>query len=303
VEEAVLETYNRLRKLAIGNDQLYQLTDQDVKNVQACLLDMMDDIDHVCRKYHLTYAISGGAMLGAVRHGGFIPWDDDIDICMPRKDYNRLGRLMLREYGDRYWVQEVRRDARYDLNFMKIRKKGTTFMEVFDMDPEKSGVFIDIFPAENTFDHVALRMVHGVLTDGLLLACSCVRMASKEKRLRSYTAGSDVEGSVRQKIFIGRILGVLPLRWWLLQTDRVMGICKNHQSRYISIPCGRKHFFGELYRREDFYPPKRRAFDEHEYYCVRNEEHYLRQLYGDYMKLPPEEEREHHSVLKFAMEE
>lgn len=297
----MLETYNSLRKLAINNEKLYQLTDEDVSAIQHCLLDMMEDIHRVCEKYHLTYAISGGAMLGAVRHGGFIPWDDDIDICMPRKDYNRLGRLMLREYGDKYWLQEVRLDQRYDLNFMKIRRKGTVFLEVFDMDPEKAGLFIDIFPAENTFDNPLLRRLQGIVTDGLLLADSCARMASKEQRLRAYTAGSDVERAVRLKIVLGKLLAFFPLRWWLLKTDQFMRICKNHQSKYIAIPCGRKHFFGELYLRKDFYPPKLMAFDGHEFYGVSNADAYLKNMYNNYMKLPGEDERERHSVLKFSL--
>ncbi len=299
----MLETYNSLRRLAINNDRLYQLTDEDISAIQHSLLDMMEDIHQVCEKYHLTYAISGGAMLGAVRHRGFIPWDDDIDICMPRRDYNRLRRLFLREFGDRYWVQEVRMDRLYDLNFMKIRKKGTRYLEVFDMDPEKAGVFIDVFPAENTFDGWPARLLQGAVTDGLLLAVSCVRMASKEERMRSYTAGSDVEASVKLKIFLGKLLGIIPLRWWLLITDRFMAICKNHHSKYISVPCGRKHFFGELYLREDFYPPQAMAFDGHVFYGVKNADAYLKNMYGSYMKLPKENERERHSVMDFFIDQ
>ena len=296
----MLETYNSLRKLAINNNSLYQLTDSDIEEIQKILLEMMDDIHNVCEKYHLTYAISGGAMLGAVRHGGFIPWDDDIDICMPRRDYNRLYKFMLREYGDKYWVQEVRKDEKYDLNFMKIRRKNTVYLEVFDMDPDKAGIFIDVFPAENVYNNSVFRMLQGIITDGLLLAVSCVRMASKKEKLISYTSGSDVEKSVRLKCLIGRILGILPLRQWLLITDWFMGICKNHGSEYISVPCGRKHFFGELYHRRNFYPPRKMDFDGYNFYGVRNADVYLKNMYDDYMKIPEEAKRERHSVVRFS---
>ena len=298
----MLETYNSLRKLAKESSSLRELTDDDIKHVQEILLDMMEDIHTVCEKYHLSYAISGGAMLGAVRHKGFVPWDDDIDICMPRKDYNRLPRLMLKEFGDKYWVQDVRLDSKYDLNFMKIRKKNTTFLEIFDMDPVKAGIFIDIFAAENTFSSPFVRKLQGAVTDGLLLICSCVRMASKQKRLISYTSGSDVEKAVRLKCVLGRILGVISLRRWLLLTDSFMSICRNSKSEYISIPCGRKHFFGETYKRSWFYPASLREFNGHSFYCVADADGYLKNMYGDYMTVPPESERERHSVVSLSFD-
>jgi lipopolysaccharide cholinephosphotransferase len=301
MEAAVLETYNSLRKLAIDNDQLYQLTDEDIRDIQRCLISMMKDIDEVCRKYHLMYAITGGAMLGAVRHQGFVPWDDDIDICMPRRDYDRFCKLFLRECSDRYWVQNIRNDRRYDLNFMKVRMKDTVFLELFDMDEEKAGLFIDIFPVENTFSNPILRGIHGAIGDGLLLVCSCVRMTTKAQRLLSYTKHSALEKSVRVKLMIGRLCSVFPLRWWLLQTERWLSIYKNHKSEWITIPSGRKHYFGELYRRTVFYPAVRMNFEEEHFLGVREPDAYLKNMYGDYMKIPPVSERERHTVLRFSL--
>lgn len=298
----MLETYNSLRKLAIGNESLYQLTDEDIKHIQECLMVMMRDIDSVCAKYHLEYAITGGAMLGAVRHEGFVPWDDDIDICMPRKDYDRFYMFFLREFSDKYHVQYIKKDPKYDLNFMKVRMKNTVYLEVFDMDEEKAGLFIDIFPAENTFSNPCLRLLHGILSDGMLLLSSCVRMSTKEERLLGYTRDSGLEGSIKEKVFIGRLLSVFGSRWWYLQTERVLSLCKNNTSEYISVPCGRKHFFGEMYKRSTFYPSVRRKFEDESFKCVQDPDAYLKNMYGDYMKVPPEAERERHSVLKFSLD-
>ncbi len=300
----MLETYNSLRKLAIGNESLYQLTDEDIRAIQKCLLEMMEDIDSVCEKYHLEYAITGGAMLGAVRHKGFIPWDDDIDICMPRHDYNRFYMLFMREFSDKYHLQYIEKDPKYDLNFMKVRMKNTVYLEVFDMDEEKAGIFIDIFPAENTFSNPILRVMQGLLSDGMLLLSSCVRMATKEKRLLKYTKDSEVEKSVRIKVLIGKILTCFcDSTWWYLLTERALSLCKDNESEYISVPCGRKHFFGEFYKRSTFYPSVRRKFETEEFKCVRDPDAYLTNMYGDYMKIPPESERERHSVLRFLLSE
>ncbi len=299
----MLETYNSLRKLAIGNENLYQLTDEDIGGIQKCLMEMMQDIDSVCEKYHLEYAITGGAMLGMVRHLGFIPWDDDIDICMPRHDYNRFYMLFMREFSDKYHLQYIEKDPKYDLNFMKVRMKNTVYLEVFDMDEEKAGLFIDIFPAENIFSNPFLRVLHGIACDGMLFLSSCVRMATKEKRLLRYTKDSDVEKTVRVKILIGKILTFCcSSTWWYLKTERVLSLCKDNRSEYITVPTGRKHFFGEFYKRSTFYPSVRRKFETESFKGVRDPDAYLTNMYGDYMKIPPEADRERHTVVRFAMD-
>jgi lipopolysaccharide cholinephosphotransferase len=248
------------------------------------------------------YAITGGAMLGAVRHQGFIPWDDDIDICMPRRDYDRFCKLFLQEFSDRYWVQNVKNDCRYDLNFMKVRMKNTIFLELFDMDEKKAGLFIDIFPVENTFSNPVLRGIHGVISDGLLLICSCVRMTTKAERLLTYTHHSELEKTIRIKLIIGKLCSVFPLRWWLLQTERWLSSYKNSKSEWITIPSGRKHYFGELYRRTVFYPAVRRPFEQEHFLGVREPDVYLKNMYGDYMEIPPVSERERHTVLRFSLQ-
>ncbi len=297
----MLETYNGLRKLAIGNKELYQLTDEDIAGLQKILLGAMKDIDHVCEKYHLTYALAGGAMLGMVRHKGFIPWDDDIDICMPRMDFDKFPEFFKREFGDKYWLQDVRTDAKYDLHFMKVRVKNTEFMEVFDTDEEKAGIFIDIYPVENTFSNPVLKFFHGIISDGLLLICSCVRMYTKKDRLLKYTKDSEINTSIRLKVFIGRIFSIISFRRWLLFTEKWLSIYKNHASKWVSIPSGRKHFFGELYERDVFFPGKRRPFETENFVGMNEAEPYLKRMYGSYLTVPDEEERERHSVLRFAL--
>ena len=83
-----LSTYSLFRKMLMGNKQIHFLSDEEVCSVQKVLLSMMDDIHSLCMDKRLCYVMSGGCALGAVRHGGFIPWDDDIDLCMQRKDYD-----------------------------------------------------------------------------------------------------------------------------------------------------------------------------------------------------------------------
>ena len=96
----MLETNVMFRKFAIGNTKLRELSDQDIKGIQAILLETLSDFDTVCRENNLCYFLAGGSALGSERHKGFIPWDEDLDIGMPRKDYNRLAELFLEKYED-----------------------------------------------------------------------------------------------------------------------------------------------------------------------------------------------------------
>lgn len=300
----MLETYKNFRRMSGTNHKLYELSDQDVKDIQKELLEIMKDIDRFCRKYQITYFTCGGTCLGAVRHQGFIPWDDDMDICMPRKDYERFIRLFSKKCSSRYWVQNIRRDEKYDLNFSKVRKKGTRFEEIFDMDPEKAGLFIDIYPLENAFDNPLVRRIHGFFIDGLLLITSCVRVHSKWSKLEWYTEGyEEMQKALKVKNALGTVFGIVPLRLWLLLTEAVSSLCKNEHSRYLMIPSGRKHTFGEMCDRKHYFPPKAVPFEDMQIQTQNHPEEHLKRLYTDYRKIPPVEDRVRHSVVAYRRRE
>lgn len=297
-----LSTYALFRQMVQANDELHTLTEDEVKGLQKVLLEIMDDIDWVCRKYHLTYVISGGGALGMVRHQGFIPWDDDLDICMPRKDYERFRRLMHREFPQKYYIQEVRACRNYDLNFMKVRLNGSAFCEYLDPEPEKAGIFVDIFPVENVYNNWVLRAAQGILANGMQFICSCMRIRKKRERLLKMAKNSkEARCKILLKSGIALPFSIVPFRKWLLWTESVLKMNKRENTRYVSIPTGGKHFHGELYPRKWLFPPKKRAFEDREYWGMAYPERYLERMYGDYMTLPPVEQRERHAVLKFSL--
>lgn len=333
----MLETNSRLQSLANRSPDLYHLTDEDLGHIHGCLSAMLSDIDRVCNEYSLCYCLYAGTMLGAVRHGGFIPWDDDLDLCMPRKDYDRFAEIFSEECSGNYWVQEVRRDPSYDLSFMKVRRKGTLFREFTEPDNDKAGLFIDIFPLENVPDRRFLRGLYTIACDGLFFICSCVRISKKKTLLLKYCEGTgpgmqpgqaedigadtcreraSLARQIRMKAAIGRIFGMIPLHSWLVLTDRAASLCKNERSRYVSIPSGKRHARGERCLRASMLPTVPTVFVPEECRSASSttgaEERYfpgcaypdavLRILYGDdYMQLPPPEQREHHSLLEYRL--
>ena len=114
-------------------------------------LELTDFLHNFCQKHHLKYYLAFGSLLGAVRHNGFIPWDDDMDVWMPRKDYEIFCKHFPKDNAD-YFLQTTKTDKHYGRMFAKIRKNNTIFLEDVDKHVEKRhhGVFLDVFPLDNS---------------------------------------------------------------------------------------------------------------------------------------------------------
>lgn len=131
----------------------------NLRKLQLAQLYMMREIAQICEMHGLKYYLCGGTLLGAVRHGGFIPWDDDLDITMYRQDLSRLIEIIQQNYGEKYFVQNFQTDRNYTRYIPKIRLNGTRQAEKgYEKDGIHQGIYIDIFP----LDHVTK-------TDGLEL--------------------------------------------------------------------------------------------------------------------------------------
>ena len=119
-----------------------------MNDLQKCQLDILKDFIKVCKKNNLTYFLVSGSCLGAIRHKGFIPWDDDIDVGMPREDYDKLLTLQS-DFQERYFIQTYKTDKKYLYNFAKIRDSETTYIENNFMTTQiNHGVWLDVFPLD-----------------------------------------------------------------------------------------------------------------------------------------------------------
>ena len=121
-----------------------------LRNHQLRMLEMLKYIDGVCKKHNISYWLSSGTLLGAVRHGGFIPWDDDLDIEMLRKDYLKLIKVLGREIDSKYALQTHKTDIHYLYPFGKLRVLHSGIKETHDADIfyKYKGVYVDLFPLE-----------------------------------------------------------------------------------------------------------------------------------------------------------
>lgn len=300
-----LSTVSTFKTLQNENDELKKMSNEQLKKLQQTLLGILDDINYVCEKYNLSYNLGGGSALGAIRHNGFIPWDDDVDINMPRKDYEKFCEVFAKEFADKYWIHTPEKTKDYGLAFARVRKKGTIFRSREDVNnTEEAGVYIDIFIIENTYNFVLMRYLHGILSlmFGFLLSC---RNFYKNKKfyLEIVQNNKKTRMAFKFKIGIGFLLSWISIDKMTHVWNNINSMCKNNDSRYVSVPVGRKHFFGELYEREKFcktvlheFEGKNRKFPV----CI-DYDAYLKHMYGDYMKIPKEEDRETHIFLDLKL--
>ena len=126
--------------------------------VQLTQLDMAKELKRICEKYHINYFLDCGSLLGAVRHQGFIPWDDDMDFGMMREDYDRFLEIAPKELPANLFLQTAETDSGYGYAFAKIRKNDSLYLErVSENSKENHGIFIDIFPYDSLPDTTVER--------------------------------------------------------------------------------------------------------------------------------------------------
>ncbi|MDO5760162.1 MAG: LicD family protein [Bacteroidota bacterium] len=163
-------------KIDIPNDFLNAqerngfLVSSKMKEVWAVELDLLSEFQRVANKYKIKYIASGGTMLGAVRHKGFIPWDDDVDIMMLREDYDKLISVA-HEFSSPYFLQTNRNDKGYFRCFARLRNSLTTGIQKTEMNCHfqyNQGIFIDIFPMDNLVDNIKLFLRQQIKTRILL---------------------------------------------------------------------------------------------------------------------------------------
>lgn len=279
--------------LVVNNKKLFKIkrlkrmeTNDCLQNIWKIEQEILDVIHNICIKNNLKYSLAYGTLIGAVRHGGFIPWDDDIDIMMPREDYEKLIAIWDIEAPEGYILQNGRTDVDFTQNFTKIRKDHTTFLQDESEKNKKyhKGIFVDIFPGDRVASGKIARKLQYV-------ACALNLLYS-----RGFTSGtSGVVG------ILERFLLKTSKKKYVERRDKCERFVRrwNGQlnSQYFfpsTIGCCREYYNSDL-----FANMKTILFNGREYLVVSDIDTTLRNCYGDYMKLPPEEERvwKHHPVL------
>lgn len=280
------------------------LNDKELKKLQRMLTEMADDIFSLCKENGIIVMLAYGSALGAVRHKGFIPWDDDMDIYIFRKDYKKFISLFEEKYNTKYWVHTPERTDNYGSLIAKVLKKDTILRKCEDIETDECGAFIDIFVLENEFNNWLLRNMHIFISYILAGIVSCRRsFRDAEYLLPILDENPEIKRILKRKAFIGKILSILSLNSWVNVANYWFQICGNDKSEYVFIPTVPNHkcIVNNKYKRSIFASGRNCDFDGRCWKIPLHAEKYLTIFYGDYMQLPAVEYREKHAYLEIKL--
>lgn len=251
---------------------------KSVRDVQNKILDVMKYIDAICRKNNIVYYIMGGTALGAIRHGGFIPWDDDLDIFMTPEEYAKFKVAMERESNPVFMLQEWRTVDNY-LEYAKVRMNGTTFIEEAYKDRKDlhQGIYVDVMILHKvSMSKVMQKLVYYESKFVTLYALS----------QRNWKPKSRVQAMILS------LLKVLPCQL-------IAKMCYRRIYMYDNLKEGFKYcywitpakFRSGLFDKSFFESPIDIPFEDTVLYGSKHIKEYLEYRYGDYMKLPSKEQQ------------
>lgn len=273
--------YNEVYMLELDNNTLHR--------VQLVQLELLQEVDRICKKCNIHYNIIAGTLLGAVRHGGYIPWDDDADVALLREEYEKFRRACRTELDkSRFYFQDHRNTKGYRWGYGKLRRKNTLFLrENQEHMPYEQGIFIDIFPLDNVPDNYILRSIKN-------FECFCVR-----KILWSRVGKESEKNFWKRQIY--KLLDKVPEDKVFCYYHFMVHNANKKKTRMVRIlmfptPNDEWGYYRCWYENSmDI------VFEGVKFQGIRDYDSYLSFKFGDYMELPPVGKRKVHPVSKLKV--
>ena len=255
---------------------------------------MAREIRRVCKILNVQYFLIGGTFLGAVRHKGFIPWDDDMDVGMMREDYERFMREAPKLLSDDFYLQNWDTDPEYPFSFGKLRLNGTIVVEKMNAGTAShKGVFLDIFPYDNVPENVEQQRRQARRIFVLKKMMWIKKGYGKQLQNDGFKMWLKYNGA--------RFLTCFVSYKWIKQTyARELTRYNDHRTERMFISCLYSYEKSSVYRRwlEDL---SEYDFENEKFLAPRDYDAFLSTLYGDYMQLPPEEKRHTHEIKELII--
>lgn len=273
------------------------LDNSHLDELHECFVYMLKDIDAFFSENGLRYSLIGGSLLGKIRHNGFIPWDDDFDIVMPRKDVEKLKRIFEKtEFAKKYDLRGPGCKKGAEVRVTKIYKKDSKWVPAFYKKNAINKIFVDIFVLDYVPKNPIEKVIRGIISDLLIGIIGCVEYkvnGRNNKRIIRGLKGKLLSGT---RNAVGTVFSISSLDKWYKRFNNASYYKK--KSDYCTIANGRKFYFGEIAPTEYFLPFKKTDFCGVSTWIMNQPENYLKHFYGDYMRIPDESEREVHYVKK-----
>lgn len=255
-----------------------EITLEEIRQIQ---LELLDEIHAFCEKNSIRYSLAGGTLLGAVRHKGYIPWDDDIDIMLPRPDYDRFLREFVSS-KDYMKLQTLKTDDSYCFTFAKVYDLRTELIEY----GARNGVYVDVFPVDGWPDKKNLDSFYG----NFLRINKLITKTTAFYRFREHPQLYKIKYYLKKMFY--------PTR------DKVLSMLDDFFAQY---PFENAEYVGGVvgsYGTKEYIPQSAyleyitMSFEGKEYKCIAGYDVYLSTIYGDYMQLPPKEKQVSHHVFE-----
>lgn len=262
--------------------------------IQKRELEILDEIIRICHKYNISFILIGGTCLGAIRHDGIIPWDDDIDIGMLRDEYEKFKNVCSYELNKQYYFQDMFTEKNCSLVFGKIRDRNSLIIEEYSKNVDiKKGIWVDIFPFDKVPNDkdVAKKEYKKISFLKSLLNVKCGYKLNNN--------GLDII-----KYYIARFITIF-LSTKNLKKKIYKKLIKYNtlKNGFSYIPYGGNHGLKELISNDMFQEKTLHTFEKRNLPIIKEYDKYLRQMYGDYMQYPPVEQRRSiHGVLRIIID-
>ncbi|MDH6534539.1 LicD family protein [Parabacteroides sp. 52] len=254
-----------------------------LRQAQLVMLRMLRIVDHICQKHSISYWLCSGTLLGAVRHQGFIPWDDDLDICMMREDYEKFVRIAPTEFPSDLFLQTRETDPNYDYLSLpcKVRDLNSLFITSGQANKKHiQGIFIDIFPMDKYHSTNPSFFIERCIKRYNSIISRCL-----DAELYKHLSKKSLFISYFKPLFYGLKTQYIQFSQKRIRKNKKLG-------NESLIGHGFDTIWIRFFSHDEIFPLRKISFEGYPFYVPNNPDAYLTRLYGpDYMTPPPAEKR------------
>lgn len=269
---------------------MVEFDDTTLRQLQMIELEILTEIDRICRKNRIHYSLTGGTLLGAVRSGGFIPWDDDADVSMMRNEYRRFQKACKTDLdADRFYFQDIDNTEGYRWGYGKVRRKDTVFLRKNQEHmPYEQGVFVDIFPRDGVPDGYIAGKVHK-------FACFTMR------KIMWSLIGREIATNRWEKV-VYKLLSKIPEDTIKKAYRQLVKFSNNNENtklvRALTFPLPNRQ---KGYQRSWYKKYTQVEFENRKFMVQASYRDWLESEFGNYMQLPSVEYRKIHPVSQLKL--
>lgn len=264
-----------------------------MQEIQKVSLSILKEIGSICEKNHFKYFLAYGTLIGAIRHGGYIPWDDDVDIMMPRPDYEKFLQYCSIHKDNLGFLEILNPQTNDKYPYMLTRVSDTRYViEVKNERSYNSGVFIDIYPLDgigNTEEEALAHLKNTTKYPSLIFLATRIYYhfgITKGWKKRLIKVPAFIYTHIRGK------------KYFMKKLDDLLSLYQYEDCKYVGAAAWCTHPERNIYEKEWCENLIKGKFEDGEFYIPKEYDKMLKVTYGDYMKLPPEKDRIYHHMYK-----